>query len=185
MPLKRSLAFANVLESRVTSGSRTMVLNTVEVQKDSDNDVVMAENLEVTSGVKDHKLKSIIASEAMPVSEQKQCPVPGYVFGAARSSSPTPTLVELEDEEILGDLEQRGIRLKSIIASEAMPVSEQKQCPVPGYVLEQLGHHLPPLRLFEIEDEEILGDLEQRGIRAYDCAHQLRCISAFQTWTAH
>lgn len=41
----------------------------------------------------------------------QQCPIPGYDLEAARSSSPTPTLLEGEEEDIAHDLKQRGIKV--------------------------------------------------------------------------
>ncbi|KAE9390220.1 hypothetical protein BT96DRAFT_946309 [Gymnopus androsaceus JB14] len=124
MPLTRSPAFADLSPiSESTSG------DIIEPEKGS---VIV--NLEAKKGVNNHHLNlkhKSLALEAMLVSNmrapnrkydmeaailqasKKQCPVPGYDIEAAirRESSPTPTLVELDEDEILLDLEQRGIRV--------------------------------------------------------------------------
>ncbi|KAE9396557.1 hypothetical protein BT96DRAFT_941551 [Gymnopus androsaceus JB14] len=121
MPLTHSPAFANS-----SPGSESTSRDIVKPKKGSV--IAHLEANKATNGVKDHKHKSL-ALEAMLVSNmrppnrkydmgsailqasKKQCPIPGYDIEAAilRGSSPTPTLVEIDEEEI--PLEQRGIRV--------------------------------------------------------------------------
>lgn len=57
--------------------------------------------------------KSVILDPEAPGTSchlRQQCPIPGYDFEAARSLSPTPTILESE-EDIAHDLERRGIKV--------------------------------------------------------------------------
>ncbi|KAE9384546.1 hypothetical protein BT96DRAFT_1097790 [Gymnopus androsaceus JB14] len=80
-----------------------------KVQKNLDDNT---ESQKVDNGAGKQPKK--VQLEAIPPWERKQCPIPGYDLEAMEAmraeASPTPTLIELDEEDIPLDLEQRGIK---------------------------------------------------------------------------
>ncbi|KAE9383473.1 hypothetical protein BT96DRAFT_951303 [Gymnopus androsaceus JB14] len=121
-PLNRSPASAD------TSGLQSSLLKP-KVRKNLD-DNTESQKVDNDAGKQPKKVQS----EAIPPWERKQCPIPGYDLEAMEAmqaeSSPTPTLIELDEEDIPLDLEQRGIKVRDYAfpPSGIKPDGATKQC---------------------------------------------------------
>ncbi|KAE9388838.1 hypothetical protein BT96DRAFT_947315 [Gymnopus androsaceus JB14] len=98
------------------------------------------------SGFQSSLLKPKVQLEAIPPWERKQCPIPGYDLEAIEAmwaeSSPTPTLIKLDEEDIPLDLEQRGIKYVAFASRKRLsfyigPFYRTLQARSPAYIVYQ------------------------------------------------